>query len=898
MQPPYLLFGEFKRKFCEQHYLAPKYWSSPTPPPCAHPECDELPWFFDTNGRLRHPRNNEHELYCSYHKEEEMRDYYFIHCEHPGCGAFATCDDPDLQDGRFCQPHKKEGMQDGWNEGWPEDRFNYKAAGTILVRLFDLETATSAQTTLTKTEGWSKHRSTTGGRGHWFTTTGGQDYWVNPTTGEITWENPAAATRATGPSDLTDVLLSATPAAEVTAIRADVASRLGWSEHYDETNHQTYWYHAEYSNTEDKSSWEPTMAEMVTRELKNDFCSLWVLCGKGSTTRKDKPWDWQGDSQEYEDKKVRTGMSFLRKAHWLDVHLASDNSEGDSKRLEDADNNQSDDPDPKSSSGEGEETPPPEVHPPSPTAAPTKEGTNDGSTSPLTVITESRNSSKEVSTLTTEIEEQLPANTENTSPSTPAIDILHSDFMSLMREENSRRVAEQEQRDQRFFSFLEASQQRAAAEQERREVEQERRMAAEREERAAEQQRAAAEQERREAEQERRVAAEREERAAEQQRRDQQLFSFLEASQQRAAAEQEKRDQRFFTLMEASIQRSQQTFADSLNQFVSLQAQTLSSILQSPSSAQPPSFTHSPIVHSPTLGRSIMERNDEGLFGSNRTGVNNSEPSPPTKNAQEGKHAQAGVVRANMPTPENEGVIIPETTNRVKHTSQVPPTPLSPSSATIPSPGIACTTPPSWRHSSTPLQQKVNFNREHLSKGVRQAEEFNIHQSSGAKPESNTLTHRYEEKQITQHDTHALPAAPVGQFVNEQPPAAPKHHQSTRLRNNKAITRGSPRERKANPTRQHTSWSRLTDDDETESSIFTQNYEVNPTNFSSNSPIPIVEVVGERQQMNKKKSNGGRALKKLSTSLRAVLPRQLRRPDNKASTEIVRKHSSFINNTI
>ena len=134
--------------------------------------------------------------------------------------------------------------------------------------------------------------------------------------------------------------------------------------------------------------------------------------------------------------------------------------------------------------------------------------------------------------------------------------------------------------------------------------------------------------------------------------------------------------------------------------------------------------------------------------------------------------------------------------------------------------------------------------------------------------------------------------------MNEQLPAAPKHHQSTRLRSNKAITRGSPRERKASPTRQHTSWSRLTDDDKTESSIFTQNYEVSPTNFSSNLPIPIVEVVGERQQMNKKKSNGGRALKKLSTSLRAVLPRQLRRPDNKASTEIVRKHSNFINNTI
>ena len=113
---------------------------------------------------------------------------------------------------------------------------------------------------------------------------------------------------------------------------------------------------------------------------------------------------------------------------------------------------------------------------------------------------------------------------------------------------------------------------------------------------------------------------------------------------------------------------------------------------------------------------------------------------------------------------------------------------------------------------ATPLQQKVNIDRKHLSKGVRRTEEFNIHQSSGAKPEDNPSTQKQEEKQLVRHNTRVPPAKPVKQSVRERHPATPTH--------------------------------------------------------------------GPAQ------------------SFQSVFPRQLRRPDNKASSEIVRKHSNFIHNSI
>eukprot|EP00639_Heterosigma_akashiwo_P036352 CAMPEP_0194743630 /NCGR_PEP_ID=MMETSP0296-20130528/100410_1 /TAXON_ID=39354 /ORGANISM="Heterosigma akashiwo, Strain CCMP2393" /LENGTH=1109 /DNA_ID=CAMNT_0039655673 /DNA_START=2232 /DNA_END=5560 /DNA_ORIENTATION=+ len=143
---------------------------------------------------------------------------------------------------------------------------------------------------------------------------------------------------------------------------------------------------------------------------------------------------------------------------------------------------------------------------------------------------------KEVSTQSEEAEGESPAGAEGISVGKSTSSILHADFMSLIREENNRRAAEQEQRDQRFFSLLEASQQKSAAE------------------RAAEQERC-----------EQRFFSLLEE----SQQRSQQMF---EASQQKLADEQERREQRFFSLLEESQLRSQQRFEASQQMLAAEQA--------------------------------------------------------------------------------------------------------------------------------------------------------------------------------------------------------------------------------------------------------------------------------------------------------------------------------------
>ena len=165
---------------------------------------------------------------------------------------------------------------------------------------------------------------------------------------------------------------------------------------------------------------------------------------------------------------------------------------------------------------------------------------------------------------------------------------------------------------------------------------------------------------------------------------------------------------------------------------------------------------------------------------------------------------------ARMPQP--TAASPPSSREEVGATSKVSPLLHIPISAKTSSSGIAHDAPPSGKHSSTPLQQKVNIDRKHLSKGVRRTEEFNIHQSSGTKPEDNPSTQKQEEKQLARHNTRVPPAKPVKQSVRERHPGTPTH--------------------------------------------------------------------GKAQ------------------SFRSVFPRQLRRPDNKASSEIVRKHSNFINNSI
>eukprot|EP00639_Heterosigma_akashiwo_P013529 CAMPEP_0206362800 /NCGR_PEP_ID=MMETSP0294-20121207/1201_1 /ASSEMBLY_ACC=CAM_ASM_000327 /TAXON_ID=39354 /ORGANISM="Heterosigma akashiwo, Strain CCMP2393" /LENGTH=299 /DNA_ID=CAMNT_0053808001 /DNA_START=531 /DNA_END=1430 /DNA_ORIENTATION=- len=178
-------------------------------------------------------------------------------------------------------------------------------------------------------------------------------------------------------------------------------------------------------------------------------------------------------------------------------------------------------------------------------------------------------------------------------------------------------------------------------------------------------------------------------------------------------------------------------------------------------------------------------------------------PAPTNNTAGGGVQPPPGTQGANAALPEQQQPSPPGKVSLLLH---------NPISAMTPTSGVAHTTPPSWKHSSTPLQQKVNIDRKHLSKGVRRTEEFNIHQSSGAKPEDNPSTQKQEEKQLARHNTHVPPAKPVKQSLRERHPATPTH--------------------------------------------------------------------GKAQ------------------SFRSVFPRQLRRPDNKASSEIVRKHSNFIHNKI
>ena len=178
-------------------------------------------------------------------------------------------------------------------------------------------------------------------------------------------------------------------------------------------------------------------------------------------------------------------------------------------------------------------------------------------------------------------------------------------------------------------------------------------------------------------------------------------------------------------------------------------------------------------------------------------------PAPTNNTAGGGVQPPPGTQGANAALPEQQQPSPPGKVSPLLH---------NPISAMTPTSGVAHTTPPSWKHSSTPLQQKVNIDRKHLSKGVRRTEEFNIHQSSGAKPEDNPSAQKQEEKQLARHYTHVPPAKPVKQPVRERHPVTPTH--------------------------------------------------------------------GPAQ------------------SFRSVFPRQLRRPDNKASSEIVRKHSNFIHNKI
>ena len=101
---------------------------------------------------------------------------------------------------------------------------------------------------------------------------------------------------------------------------------------------------------------------------------------------------------------------------------------------------------------------------------------------------------KEVRTQTEDAEDESPVGAEGISFGKSTSGSPHADFTSLVREENNRRAAEQEERDQRFFSLMEASQLRS-----------------------------------------------------------QQVF---EARQRKWAAEQEQRNRHFFSLLESSQQKS------------------------------------------------------------------------------------------------------------------------------------------------------------------------------------------------------------------------------------------------------------------------------------------------------------------------------------------------------
>ena len=84
--------------------------------------------------------------------------------------------------------------------------------------------------------------------------------------------------------------------------------------------------------------------------------------------------------------------------------------------------------------------------------------------------------------------------------------------------------------------------------------------------------------------------------------------------------------------------------------------------------------------------------------------------------------------------------------------------------------------------------------------------------------------------------------------------------------------------------------------EEVDPTAATRENEISPNNYPNSSPVHIRKAMrpstqprgnGNFQQLN---------LKKLSNSSRSVIPRHVRQSEDKASSEIVRKHSNFINN--
>ena len=89
-------------------------------------------------------------------------------------------------------------------------------------------------------------------------------------------------------------------------------------------------------------------------------------------------------------------------------------------------------------------------------------------------------------------------------------------------------------------------------------------------------------------------------------------------------------------------------------------------------------------------------------------------------------------------------------------------------------------------------------------------------------------------------------------------------------------------------------WAQSPSEKQSEPTTVTREYSISPNNCSTSSPVPIIEV---RDPSAQTKGNGNKIknFKKLSNSFRSVFTRKKAgRAEDKASSEIVRKHSYYI----
>ena len=395
-------------------------------------------------------------------------------------------------------------------------------------------------------------------------------------------------------------------------------------------------------------------------------------------------------------------------------------------------------------------------------------------------------------------------------------------------------------------------------------------------------------------------------------------------------------------------------FASTLSQFASMQAQTLSSIILSSSSIQPSSFIHSPSADRNTPGGNEDPRGarvgDSELSSPTNVLQDHHAPPSPTQGSV-GSPRRAAVTSLQdhqpplLPPREEAARSVQGEESDDDEVSAGSPSAISASGHSIGTPRSIITPIPkrstttsSPQHSSTRSQQRDIIDRTHLSEGAWREEEFYINQLS---KEKSPLRPSAQNEGITRAaDFNIPPPTVVNPRQNAEEsilePSAAESCFSNQTRTsenlilefNKSTRRtGAAKNLKPPTNTQQTdlvrgaisnsvsteqadiarndavvmeqsrrSWAQSPGEKKnSEPTTVTREYSISPNNYSTSSPVPIIEV---RDPSAQTKGNGNKLknFKKLSNSFfRSVFTRKKAgRSEDKASSEIVRKHSYYI----